>query len=180
MVPQFQDPADESTRFVMEPDSPYLRNLAALWAVDPRLAEAIENAPHDPFYAIEIAKSGDPTLAISNASGKKVYLHSKYQPVDEAKRLIDALNITEQCVFYVHGFGLGYHVESLREKISDESFILVFEPDLNILRAAFEARDLSGPISSKRVMFFWQADKANKIVLLMRNAFIKSNGLCLL
>jgi hypothetical protein len=34
---------DSSLRFVMEPDSVYVKNLAALWAADPALARAIES-----------------------------------------------------------------------------------------------------------------------------------------
>ena len=89
-----------------------------------------------------------------------IHLHSRYQPLEEAKRLIDGLPLDECIAFHLHGFGLGYHVEELFARASKEAILCVMEPDLLLLRTAFERRDFSESIRSGRVMFFWQLDKA--------------------
>ena len=152
--------SDPSLRFVLPEDAPFLANLAALWTHDPKLAAAIEALDDTPSYRTEPSKSGPPTTAIATENGRTIYLHSKYQPTDEAKRLIDPLPLHECIAFHVHGFGLGYHVQNLFERASEEAIICVFESDLLLLRTAFELRDFSMLITSGRVMFFWREDKA--------------------
>src|SRR5205823_1629540 len=62
---------------------------------------------------------------------------------------------------------LGYTLELLFERAGDEAVFCVFEPDLLMLRTAFEARDLSATIDSRRVLFFPQPDKSDLFVRLM-------------
>src|SRR3954468_23637318 len=97
---------DRSTRYVLPPAAPLLRNLAALWSLDPDLARRIESLhPAEP-YPITPAKSGQPTVAVAHADGRSVFLHSRYEPQQEAERLIDSYDVGEQLIFYVFGFGL--------------------------------------------------------------------------
>src|SRR5690242_14538845 len=159
--------SDPSLRFVLPDDSPLLANLAALWAHEPKLAAAIEELDETPSYRVEPSKSGVPTVSIPTDDGKSIHLHSRYQPLDEARRLIDPLPLDTCIVFHVHGFGLGYHVEQLFESASNEAMICIFEDDLLRLRTAFEQRDFSTLIRSNRVIFFWQLDKAALFTRLM-------------
>src|SRR5450432_3913523 len=106
---------DSSLRFVLPEDAPYLKNLAALWAVDPKLARQIEatNGDSTIAYKIETARSGIATINAQMPDGRKIYLHSRYHPVDEAAKLIEPLNTKDVVAFFVHGFGLGYHLQEL-------------------------------------------------------------------
>src|SRR5689334_3273676 len=80
---------DASQRFVLNDDAPYLANLGALWAVDPKLAAAIEALEESAVYPVEASKSGPPTVAVPTPDGRSIYLHSRYRPIDEAQKLID-------------------------------------------------------------------------------------------
>ena len=162
--------SDQSLRFVLADDSPFLANLAALWAHDPKLAAAIEALDATASYRVEPSKSGVPTVAVSIDGGKSIHLHSRYQPLDEAKRMVDALPLGECIAFHVHGFGLGYHVDELFERSSDEAILCIVENDLLLLRTAFEHRDFAELIRSNRVMFFWQLDKAGLFSRLMTHS----------
>ncbi len=162
--------SDPSLRFVLTDESPYLANLAALWAHDPKLAAAIESLEGQSSHRIEPSKAGEPTVAIQNTEGKSVYLHSRYQPLADAKRLIDPLPLDGCVAFHVHGFGLGYHVSELFDRASSEAMMCIIEPDLLTLRTAFELRDFSKLIRSNRVMFFWQLDKAKLFTRLMQHS----------
>ncbi|HEV7302285.1 MAG TPA: 6-hydroxymethylpterin diphosphokinase MptE-like protein [Tepidisphaeraceae bacterium] len=152
--------ADPSFAHVLPADAPYLANLAALWATDPKLAASIE-AAGDIGVRVDLAKSGEPTLAVESTTGQRIYLHSRYQPLAEAKRLAEAVDVNERLVFYCYGFGLGYHIEHLFDRAGDDAILCIFEPRLAVLRAAFEQRDLSKLLISRRLMFFTTGDKAD-------------------
>ena len=152
--------ADPSRRFVLPSDAPLLSNLAALWATEPKLAEAVESALEAPPHALEASKSGLPTVCVKTEDGRSVYLHSRHQPRGEAQRLIESIAIEQKTAFYVLGLGLGYHLELLFERASDEAIFCIFEPDVRVIRAALQSRDLSGLIGSHRLLWFSELDKS--------------------
>ncbi|SFQ96887.1 motility associated factor glycosyltransferase family protein [Desulfoscipio geothermicus] len=88
------------------------------------------------------AKSGVPTL-MWTAQGRSVYLHSKYDPVQEAERLIskyeDARDY-DHVMFY--GVGLGYHIEAFMKKYPHLSFSL-YEPSKIIFSQFLSHRSLN-------------------------------------
>ncbi|MDQ3440601.1 MAG: DUF115 domain-containing protein [Planctomycetota bacterium] len=165
---------DPSRDHVLPADAPLVRNLAALWATDPRLAREIEALTDGP-YAIERSRSGAPTVVIESA-GREVYLHSRHEPLDEANRLVAHSDFDERVAFFVHGLGLGYHVEAVFDSASDEAVICVVEPDLRMLRTALEARDLSRLIESRRVLLLTKVDKSEVFVRLAQQMAMFSLG----
>jgi hypothetical protein len=228
-----------SDRFVLSADAPYLANLAALWAVDHKLAARIEATHGLESYPVQLARSGAATVAVppggysaprSRGGGfsrhqvgsalgagsslgatssvaaeattpavsapvvapdvrapKPILLHSRYDPVDEARRLIASVDVEKNVGFFIHGFALGYHVEALFERAggteregrsatSSQSLFFVFEPDLLLLRTAFEQRDHSRLIESRRVLFFTEADKPDLIARLTPHTAMLSLG----
>ncbi len=150
---------DSSTRFTLPAGHPYVANLAALWNVDPALARALEEAEDAGGFVVEASKAGPPTLAVRRADGRVCQLHSKYDPIAEAQKLLESVK-TESLAFYLLGVGLGYHLEMLFERVSREALIFVFEDDLRLLRTTLEHRNLSKLIASGRVTFFTRADKS--------------------
>jgi hypothetical protein len=151
---------DPSQRFVLPDDAPLLRNLAALWASEPNLARAVESDLETEGYLLEPSKSGLPTVRVQTSDGRTTYLHSRYEPVREAEKLIESIEVERKTTFYVLGFGLGYHLEKLFEKASDEAIFCIFEPDIQAIRAAMESRDISHMIGSNRLLWFWDTDKS--------------------
>jgi hypothetical protein len=161
--------------------APYLANLAALWTNNPALARAIEALDEaagegEIAYRVEASRSGMPTLVARVADGRTITLHSKYDPLAEARKLIDTAK-TETCVaFYMLGMGLGYGLEVLFERMSDESLVFVFEPDLRLIRHALEQRDLSRVIASGRMLLFTKADKSELFTKLTPHSAMCSLG----
>jgi hypothetical protein len=135
-------------------------NLSALWTVDARLARRIEAILDGAPYPVEPSKARAVTMAMDAPDGKRIYLHSRHQPIDEAKRLIQSPHLSEKSVFCVHGFALGYHVEQLFERASDEALVVVFEPDVRMIRTALEHRDLSKIFLTNRLVLLTEADRA--------------------
>ena len=152
--------SDPSQRFVLPDDAPYLKNLAALWAIEPALAAAIEATDATPSYPAEPSKSGPPTASAPTSEGRLVQLHSRYKPLEEAKQLVDSLSFENGAAYFAHGFALGYHVEQLFDRAGSEAIVCIVEPDLLMLRTAFELRDFSKLIRSGRILWLWRDDKA--------------------
>jgi hypothetical protein len=165
---------DYSTRFILQEGAPYLANLAALWVNDPGLAGQIEALPEPGGYPTEPSRSGPPTVALTTAQGRR-YLHSRFDPPNEATKLIDTVG-TGKAGYFMLGFGLGYHVEILFDREGDEAIFCIFESDLRLLRTAMESRDLSRLLESRRLMFFIAPDKAELLQRLNPHTALFSVG----
>src|SRR5438105_2046910 len=166
---------DQSTRFVLAESAPLVANLAALWAVDPALAMELEERLEEPTYLTVPAKSGDATVAIGAAPGQ-IFLHSRHRPIDEAKRLVDSIDLSETMLIAVHGLGLGYHVEELFRRASPEAIFLIFEPDFKLIHTALVSRDFSELIRSRRVHFVTRADRSALMMRIQGNQALACLG----
>lgn len=171
---------DPSTRYVLPADAPYLKNLGELWATDPLLAEAVELLPEDAAYPTELSRAGPPTLCIEGDDGGRRYLHSRHQPVDEARRLVDAVEVEGRLLFCVLGLGLGYHLEELFARAGDDAIFVVFEPDVRLIRTALQCRDLSKIIASRRMLLFTKLDKSAAFPRLSPHGALLSVGMATL
>jgi hypothetical protein len=167
---------DPSTRFILPAGAPLLANLASLWESEPELAREIEALDEPQAYSTEQSKSGKPTLAVQTEDGRTVYLHSRHQPLEEAKRLLSGFDAQGKMTFYILGLGLGYHLQILFERASDEAIFCVFEPDLRMIRTAMEHIDFSRLIGCHRVMWFYQSEKAHLFQKLTPHTALISMG----
>lgn len=157
--------SDPSNRYVLPAMSPLLANLAVLWNVDPALASRIEAI--EDGYPTEPAKSGDATLQRPTSNGRAVYLHSRYEPRDEAKRLVDRLPVSERITFALQGLGLGYQLAELASRAGRDAVFCIFEPDLKLIRTTLELHDFSDLLRNGRILFFVDADKSQLFLRLM-------------
>ncbi len=116
-------------------------NLAALRKSQPALAGRIEVAAPALLEWVE-ARSGLLTAAIEHG-GRKLSLASHYDPVAEAAKLCRSVDLTRDGCVVALGMGLGYHVQHLAEELGQQGLLIVFEPDVALLRAVFERIDHS-------------------------------------
>ncbi len=153
------------------PETPYVANMRALVRLHPRFACQIDQVGEKARIELELSKSGLPTCRLANDQGKAVWLHSRYDPEREGQRWADGvMDLARQqedadtgkvpMCYVVDGFGLGYHVKALFERLAGEAFIVVSEPNLELIRTAFERQDFSEMLESKRVILLTQTDRA--------------------
>lgn len=110
------------------------------WILD--VLNTSDKFDHCAEYEVEIKPGKLPTICTS-IENKKVYLHSKYNPLEEAKRIIDHLeNIDSYDYVVFFGFGLGYQVEYFADKYPKKPFS-VYEPKLEIFKLCLETSDIS-------------------------------------
>lgn len=134
------------------------KNLAILGKRQPQLAgflTGISPAPADIFPS----SKGLPTARTKRSDGTVVHLHSRYDPMQEARRFIQKVDLEGADYFILLGFGLGYNLDALAEATSSsECRYFVIESDPGILKAALQARDLSRVLSLPRLHFAWPAE----------------------
>jgi hypothetical protein len=87
--------------------------------------------PDQTTLSISIINSetiGIPTAVCRRADGHEFFLHSRQDPQQEARLLIKDVPCRERTLYAVLGFGLGYHVRELLQRIPQSSHIIVVEP----------------------------------------------------
>jgi hypothetical protein len=97
--------------------------FTSIWT---QLQQLKENSAQLPFE-IGLSKSGESTVIIES-QGKSLYLHSKYNPREEAEQFVQKFTDVEQYkhVFF-YGVGLGYQVERFLTEYPGIPFTL-YEP----------------------------------------------------
>jgi hypothetical protein len=99
--------------------------------------------------------SGRPTASYDRNTST-LSLHSHYDPIREAHQALKKYDCAGVDYFVFLGFGLGYLLDALIEQGTDSSnHFFIIESDLAILKAAFEARDLSSMLSLPYIHFAW-------------------------
>ena len=88
--------------------------------------------------------NGDATLRYDN-----LLIHSVYDPVKEGNKF--AKDIQPGSFVCLVGFGLGYHVQSLLEKVGPNGKLLVIELNLDLLSAAMILKDQTEILSDSRL-----------------------------
>lgn len=117
-------------------------NLQCLSASQPDMARRIRDINPEQVSVFP-SKRGELTLQVDG-----LMVHSRYDPRAEAVRL------TGRDPQYLHlhfGFGLGYFAE--QDEVKPSGAMLVLEPDLRILAAAFGCRSLAELFVAKAVYF---------------------------
>ena len=140
------------------------KNIEVLKKYNIELSSRLEREPASPDIEKIACRNGDSTLRINGVS-----LHSRYNPRDEARRMVgEFLNRHQNELtapgtnppgrIVVFGFGLGYHVEELinlmqTNKLQSESHrVIIIEPRYSILRAALESRELTEILSNVQIL----------------------------
>ncbi len=123
------------------------KNISALKKANPELAEILIKSKKSSGPELVDTKTGMPSLKVDN-----ILLHSRYDPEKEAKEWVayHEEKINNASSIYVLGFGLGYHILELNGKT--EKDIIVFEPRLDIIRAALESVCLTPVLERVRIV----------------------------
>ena len=165
-LPAGRSPPLDGDAALAELRSNYLRNLAALYRVNPTLAARLESTPFGDCPTLEAARAGGWTARARTDDGREVYLHSRYNPRDEADKLV-AEAAAENPTFVLRGVGLGYVAAAIAARYR-QPLMLVCEDDLALLKAALCVQDLSSSLNSQRLLLLTSADRRELHALLHR------------
>ncbi len=137
----------------------WLRNLESLYWSDMYLAQKLDDLPESNHIEILPTKNNSKTARVKLEDGREIFLHSRYNPQEEAKRFVNSLDLDKNFVFLISGFGLGYHIKEIFDRVSEETIIIVIEPDLNVIKAGLWNIDFSEELKNKRLLFLYNTDK---------------------
>ncbi|MEK9629542.1 MAG: 6-hydroxymethylpterin diphosphokinase MptE-like protein, partial [Nitrospinota bacterium] len=99
------------------------------------------------------SNSGQPTAQYEN-----ILLHSKYDPEKEGRDFSQKIQPGSKICLY--GFGLGYHLAPLLEKIGPDGFLLVIELNQDILTAAMRIKDHTPLFQNPNFKFIFGVEEA--------------------
>lgn len=122
-------------------------NIRVLEERYPTIKEVLENSSTDKNIKIIAAKNGSKSAIYID--GKTEYLiHSKYNPEKEAERLISQLEFFGTGSIIVTGFGMGYHLQELYNKVKEKNIkIFVIESNLTLFQEAIRWNDFTALFS---------------------------------
>ncbi len=117
-------------------------NLRVLYRLQPELrAKALEDSGPPAGFEIAETPSGSPTARLQGT-----YLHSRYDPAKEARRIVEKEVGASASAGIVLGFGFGYLVEAFCEAFPGKPLVVV-EQDTGLFLQALIARDLRNLLS---------------------------------
>jgi len=106
---------------------------------------------------------------------KGKYLHNPVSPLGEASEIFGMAENTPVTIHLIFGMGLGYLFQVTSAK--SQGTVILYEPDLNILRTAFSLVDFSGDILKDNV--FLTNDFSEACEYIYRKSNIKNTPLLL-
>jgi spore maturation protein CgeB len=118
--------------------SKYLEiNLKCIASFDETLTETLRNAYRSDYPEIRTSKTNLPVPVVNRKC-----LHSTYDPVSEAGKWIETLelNQTEDVCYVIGGIGFGYHVKELAKRVPPHRLIVV-EKDAGLAAAALASSE---------------------------------------
>ncbi|GGF91479.1 motility associated factor glycosyltransferase family protein [Paenibacillus abyssi] len=112
--------------------------------------EAAKDSIQKEPVEIQQARNGQANLCVQYG-GKTVYLHSQYNPMNEAEKwtepYIEQIKQSKHVFFF--GLGMGYHIESLAKYLKTTPYT-IYEPIPAVLYRMMQARPLH-PIANKNL-----------------------------
>jgi hypothetical protein len=135
------------------------RNLRALARSSPETCALIRAAVPRDDLVWSTGDDGRPTAALRDGG----QLASRRRPADEGAALARSVDLAQAGAIMVMGFGLGYHVASLAERLKRCGVILVHEPDLALLRAVLERVDHSAALEASNVAILHDAEDVARL-----------------
>ncbi len=151
-------------------------NLAALGVGNPQVSNQVAAAlPRPDLTWTETGEPGAPNSGALSATitewsitgTTNRALASRRDPIREAQRLVETIDVVETPVVVVTGFGVGHHVREVAKLLGHSGVLVVFEPDVELLRSVFERIDHSEWIRKTNLLLVTDPDDEG----LMANAF---------
>lgn len=126
-------------------------NINALKTHFPLVWKKMKNEQERNLHEVRLeqARTGDWTASILTDAGW-TYLHSKYNPIQEAERFISTLDDIENRHIFFYGVGLGYHIDLLMNKYPNMT-CTIYEPNPVIFQKCMELFPLEKWSPSKRL-----------------------------
>ncbi len=123
-------------------------NLAVIRSRDQALYDILSGPDDDGSVEVAEGKGGPvPEFIID---GKRISVHSRFDPVKEAERFASGIDAASFDLFVVAGFGFAYHLEELLRAAPRDATVLALEKSPQVVRHACRERDLTALFGDER------------------------------
>ena len=131
-------------------------NIQALALKDKEFAQKLQT--YIPKTVPELVRENN----FYNLKYKDIYLHNRENPVLEAQSIFSGTTNEPVSICFIYGIGLGYlfQVASLNSK----GTVILYEPDLDLLKTVFNLVDFSNDLSKPNVFLTNDFKKACSII----------------
>lgn len=136
----------------------YTKNINVIRGRFPRLAARLDIPDNGTIESVE-AKNGSAVPCFIQGEGRKLFIHSRVDPLREAERFIQDIDIAGRDLVVVFGFGFGYHIEELLKKTGLEINVLAVEKDPLIFKKAMESGDFGELLSRENLLLTVDPDE---------------------
>ncbi|MBR7797053.1 DUF115 domain-containing protein [Agaribacter marinus] len=120
------------------------------------------------------SKTGAKTIRYQTTEGNPLMIHSLYDPIREAERIITAHSesIMEDTHVFFYGVGLGYHIEKFKEMYPSNTYS-IYEPCPEVFFELTQQRKLNQLITKKTLQLY--IDTYEKEAMSYLKEFVSSN-----
>ena len=132
------------------------KNIAALAQKDRNLAVKLNAFIPDTLP--QLAQTGN----AYNFLYKGVFLHNEQSPLGEAQAIFNNAENNPSAIHLVYGLGLGYLFQYV--SLNSMGTVILYEPDLNIMKMAFSLVDFSGDILKQNVFITDNLSQAEEYI----------------
>lgn len=126
------------------------QNLRLLKTYHPHVFQELEICRYAYPWEIEEARNGFPTLKVK-FQGNWIYLHSRYDPLAEARRWAAASVDYGQENTILYGLALGYHIKEFLKVCAGIRRLTILQLGSHLLRAALSTVCLKDILSDPRI-----------------------------
>ena len=132
------------------------KNIQALNQKNPKLAAKV--LTHIPDSMPELVKDN----GVYNYKYKNHFLHNPMNPLGEAKEIFLMAENSPVSIHFVYGLGLGYLFQVA--SANSQGTVILYEPDLNIIKASFSLVDFSNDILKQNVYITNDIEEAEEYI----------------
>lgn len=131
----------------------FQKNILALMQKNPNLADKLRN--YIPNEMPELVQEN----GAYNLKYKNLYIHNRQNPLGEAREIFSMTTNEPVAIHVIYGIGLGYLFQVA--SINSAGTVILYEPDMNILFAAFSLVDFSNDILKNNVFITTTLDETS-------------------
>lgn len=117
----------------------YNKNMKLLKTTAYGLYERVKNIQESSAYICK-TKNGRKNI-IKNFNGKELYIHSNYNPLEQARAISEFAFEDEKDIIFIFGMGLAYELKEIIKRDYKKTYFIV-EPDVHIFRVMLENLDM--------------------------------------
>jgi len=140
----------------------FVNNLRELKKYRFKLYSIVQERP-DFNENVEVfsAKNGSKAVRVEyyeNGQKKLATLHSTYNPEREGMSFAQEVLAEKAKIYWIYGFGFGYHIESICRGLPADSLLVVFEQRVDVFGKALSSRDLTDLIKNPNIRLIVNSD----------------------